>query len=122
LRNAQSHRGLTEQLALNLGQCQVRFGLNPSPYLLLRLGSGMQLASGAMRHPLGLPAAVSLRGNLLPPTQADEEPFRQLFQRSLALVIGRKKLAAQIIPIGLPHIFFAANCRQVQSTLFPKML
>ncbi len=122
LRKAQPHRSLAAQLVLNLGQGQVRLGLNPDQNLPLCLGSSVRLAPGAMRHPLRLPGTVSLRGDLLRPTHTDQKTLSQLFKRGLAFVVGRKKLTAQIIAIGSSHVFCVAECRQLQSILFPKML
>jgi hypothetical protein len=88
LRNAQPHRSLTAQLVSNFGQCQVRLGLNPGQNLLPCLCTGVRLAPRAMRHALGLPGTISLRGDLFRPTYTDKEALGQLLKRVLALVVG----------------------------------
>jgi hypothetical protein len=43
--------------------------------------------------------------------------------RTLTLIVGMQVLAAQIIPIGFPHILFVAESHQKeQYTLLPKTL
>jgi len=88
LRNVQLHTSLTAQPVSNFGQCQVRHGLNPDQNLLLCLCTGVRLAPRAMRHALGPPGPISLRGDLLCPTDADKETLGQLLKRVLALVVG----------------------------------
>jgi hypothetical protein len=71
----------------------------------------------------GLSRAVALSGYLLGPSHAYRETVSQRFVRALTPIIGRQILTAQIIPIGFPHIFFAAELHQKkQYTLFPKLL
>jgi hypothetical protein len=56
-------------------------------------------------HPLGLPGAVPLCGDLLRPAHAHQEPIRKFLQRLLALIVSKQKLTAQVIPLWLRHRF-----------------
>jgi hypothetical protein len=93
------------QLEVQFSQRQIGLRSNPCSYLTLRLNPGVRLAPRPVWHALGLTTALALCGNLLCPANTDQKAGRQLFQRTLALVVGQQKLTAQIIPIGSPHLF-----------------
>ena len=93
------------QLDVQFSQRQIGLRSNPCSYLTLRLNPGVRLAPRPVWHALGLTTALALCGNLLCPANTDQKAGRQLFQRTLALVVGQQKLTAQIIPIGSPHLF-----------------
>ena len=76
----------------------------PGPYLLLRLSSGVRFTPRLVRHSLGLTGAVARGGNLLRPTNTHHKTTGQLLQRSLALIVSKQQLTAQIISKGFPHI------------------
>jgi hypothetical protein len=119
---AERNASLGVQLGLQLDQRQIRLRRHPIHHLTLRLGSGSPLTPGLVGHPLSLPIAIPLRGNLLCPAHAHQEAIRKLLQRVLALIVGQQKFTAQVIPISFPHSLFAAEFRQIKSTPLQKML
>ncbi len=93
------------QLGLQLSQRQIGFRCHPIHHLSLRRDTGTPLAPGLLPHPLGLPGAVPLCGDLLRPAHAHQEPIRKFLQRLLALIVSKQKLTAQVIPLWLRHRF-----------------
>ncbi len=102
---AERNARLTMQLGLQLSQRQIGFRCHPIHHLSLRRDTGTPLAPGLVPHPLGLPGAVPLCGDLLRPAHAHQEPIRKFLQRLLALIVSKQKLTAQVIPLWLRHRF-----------------
>ncbi len=101
---AQRNTGLGREPALRLSQRQIGLCGHPIHHLTLRLDSGGHLRS-LMRHTLSTAVAVPLRRKLFSPPEAHSKTIRKLFQRLFALIAGRQKLTAQVIPIGSRHRF-----------------
>jgi hypothetical protein len=104
LGQTERHTGILPQLLLHFGQGQIGLCGKPILHLRVHMHTNGGLASWLVGYAFGLTGVVALCGYLLGPTKADRESACQILQRTLALVIGVQKLAAQIIPIGFPHI------------------
>ena len=122
LRQTETNTSLAVQLLLHFSQRQIGLLNKPGSHLLLCLGIGMRLAARMMRQALGLAGALARCGNLLCPTHAHKKTGSQFLKCALALIVGIKQLATQIIPIGVSHMSIAAETRQNLSRLYPKML
>ncbi len=66
----------------------------------------------ALLHPLHLPTALTLGGDLPCPRGAHRETHRQLLQCSFPTVMGLQQFAPQIVPIRFRHRRFAAEPRR----------
>jgi hypothetical protein len=94
LRQTERDASLAAELGLQFGKCQIRLGMDPSQHLRMQLCTDARLATRLVRHPFGFPRLLALRGNLLCPPNTHQKTARQLFQRLLALIVGKKKLTA----------------------------
>jgi hypothetical protein len=91
---------------LHLGQRQVGLLNKPACHLSSHLGISVGLAPWPVRNALWLTSSVAGSRNLLRPADAHNEATRQFLKRSLALIVSKQQLTAQIISKGFPHVRF----------------